>query len=538
MKNFDTLGVMIDLSRNAVMTVSELKKYISLLAKMGYNQVQLYTEDTYEVEGEPYFGYFRGRYTQKELKELDDYAYGLGVELVPCIQTLAHFSSLLRWPGYRQIADGGDMLLVGEEATYQFIERLISSLRKCFRTKKIHIGMDEAGNVGKGRYQQIHGERDRTVVFCEHLAKVCEITKKYDFEPMIWSDMFYRLANNGEYYSLNTNFPDYVAKMVPKDVTLVYWDYYHTDKKSYRAMIKGHKKLTDKLFFAGGAWKWAGFAPHNDFAIRTIKASLDVCMEEGIRDVMITLWGDGGAEASNYAVLPSLCYAACLAQGITHKDEIKAKFRQWVGCEFDDFMLLDLPDRSVPTKEVIDTNGWKLFNPSKYQLYSDCFMGIFDTAVKPTESKKYASYARKLKNAAKRCGEYAYLFDALSKLCAVLSYKVDIGIRARAMYKDENHAGLDELIADYKKMIKQTEQFYSAFRTQWYRENKPYGFEIQDSRLGGLIMRMRNCLERLVAFRNGEITSIPELEEEVLPMFTEKTCFNYWVRIISTNATY
>ena len=58
---FDSLGVMLDCSRNAVMTVDELKRYITVLNKMGYNQFQLYTENTYEIEGEPYFGYHRGR---------------------------------------------------------------------------------------------------------------------------------------------------------------------------------------------------------------------------------------------------------------------------------------------------------------------------------------------------------------------------------------------------------------------------------------------------------------------------------------------
>ena len=206
MRNFDTFGVMIDLSRNAVMTVSEMKRFILLLSKMGYNQVQLYMEDTYEVAGEPYFGYFRGRYTQTELKDLDDYAFACGIELVPCIQTLAHLETLLRWPTFKKVADSYGTLLVGEDETYQLIELMISSLRRCFHTNKINIGMDEAGSIGQGRYREIHGERDRIVVFCEHLTKVCEITAKYGFEPMIWSDMFYRLANNGEYYSLNTKF--------------------------------------------------------------------------------------------------------------------------------------------------------------------------------------------------------------------------------------------------------------------------------------------------------------------------------------------
>jgi len=59
---FDTFGVMIDMSRNAVMSMEGLKSFLLLLKKMGYNCVLLYTEDTYEVDGEPFFGYMRGRY--------------------------------------------------------------------------------------------------------------------------------------------------------------------------------------------------------------------------------------------------------------------------------------------------------------------------------------------------------------------------------------------------------------------------------------------------------------------------------------------
>ena len=66
-KSFNKFGVMIDCSRNAVMSVSELKKFMTVIAKMGYNQVHLYMEDTYEVE-ELMFGYLRGKYTKEELK--------------------------------------------------------------------------------------------------------------------------------------------------------------------------------------------------------------------------------------------------------------------------------------------------------------------------------------------------------------------------------------------------------------------------------------------------------------------------------------
>jgi hypothetical protein len=36
-KNYETFGVMIDMSRNAVMSVAQVKKYLGYLQKMGYN---------------------------------------------------------------------------------------------------------------------------------------------------------------------------------------------------------------------------------------------------------------------------------------------------------------------------------------------------------------------------------------------------------------------------------------------------------------------------------------------------------------------
>ena len=90
---YDHFGVMLDCSRNAVRTVEELKRFIDVLSLLGYDTLELYTEDTYEVDGEPYFGYLRGRYSGAELREIDAYAKQRGIELIPCIQTLAHFTN-------------------------------------------------------------------------------------------------------------------------------------------------------------------------------------------------------------------------------------------------------------------------------------------------------------------------------------------------------------------------------------------------------------------------------------------------------------
>ena len=220
------LGVMLDCSRNAVRTVEFVKDFMRTLAAMGYNQLMLYTEDTYEIEGEPRFGYMRGRYTVDELRELDAFGAKIGIELVPCIQTLAHLNQIFRWEEYAEINDVSDILLIDDEKTYALIEKMIATMRKAFGSDKIHIGMDEAHLVGRGKYEDLHGATaTRQQLIIKHLKRVIGICEKYGFKPMMWSDMFFRLCFGGDYYPTDDAKLDIAAlEGLPRNVRLVYWD--------------------------------------------------------------------------------------------------------------------------------------------------------------------------------------------------------------------------------------------------------------------------------------------------------------------------
>ena len=127
MDNYKHFGVMLDCSRNAVMKVCEIKRMINYLQKMGYNTLELYTEDTYEIQDEPYFGYLRGRYTSAEIKEIDAYATAHGIEDIPCVQTLAHFTALVRNGAYNSIVDYNDILLIDDNKTYELIDKIFAT---------------------------------------------------------------------------------------------------------------------------------------------------------------------------------------------------------------------------------------------------------------------------------------------------------------------------------------------------------------------------------------------------------------------------
>src|SRR5699024_10765671 len=115
---FQSVGPMFDLSRNAVLTFSTFKDFCQQLAIMGCNNAMLYMEDTYEVKEEPYFGYMRGRLDEDELKQMDDYADQFGMELIPCIQTLAHLEEFLKWDAAQPYRDTRGALLLESDATY------------------------------------------------------------------------------------------------------------------------------------------------------------------------------------------------------------------------------------------------------------------------------------------------------------------------------------------------------------------------------------------------------------------------------------
>jgi hypothetical protein len=508
MKHFDTFGVMIDMSRNAVMKVDSLKNYMSLLKKMGYNTLMLYTEDTYEVNGEPYFGYMRGRYSKEELKEIDGFGQSIGMEVIPCIETLAHLDTAFQWGKIPN--DTGNILLCDDERTYELIDRMFQTISECFKTKKVNVGMDEAHMLGRGKYLDKHGYVPSSEILKRHLSRVIEISQKYGLELMVWSDMFF-----GNYSINNFSSPDEETSALLNSVTPVYWDYHITDEQVYSDKIKKHLQISKNTWYAGGAWGWFGMIPHNQFTLRTMIPALDACKKNKVKNVFITMWGDHGAECSHITQLPALFYLAEHAKGVTDASKIKKKFKSLIGIDFDDFMKIDSPN------DIENYIGLPR-NPSTYMLYSDYFNGFLDYTVKEGLGEKYSEIAAELLEVSKKSRKYGYVFDSAAKLSNLLSVKYELGVKTRAAYQKNDKEALRGLaLNEYTKLEKLIREYITSFRKQWMRENKPHGFEVQEQRLGGLLLRTESCKKRIIEYTSGKLDKIDELEETLLP-FGEK----------------
>jgi len=506
----EDLCLMSDCSRNAVFHLDGAKRMVRYLAMMGFTSFMLYTEDTYEVPEYPFFGYLRGRFTQEELKELDAYALSFGIEMIPCMQVLAHLEAALRWKDFSNIIDTGNILLVGDEKTYDFIDAMIKSCRECFHTNRIHIGMDEAHLMGAGKYMKQNGYRNKNEIFLEHLNRVVKICEKYDFKPMIWSDMFFRIEFHTYYVNKGEISPK-VIELVPENVGLVYWDYYTKDEETFRHMMHCHKQFNNPVYFAGGAWKWGSMSPRNYYSLMVNDLHLKVAKEEKIPLVIATAWGDNGAEASNFSIMPTLQQYAeyCYADG-ANREWVKKRFADTFGVDFDDFLLLDEPNllSDVDRTERRDINAKPL-------LYNDPLGGWIDCRVQPGYGDEYAAMAEKLSKVPEN--KFSHIFKSSEALCRALTLKATLSLDIRKAYAEKNIDVLKSIAADrIPSTIEAVNAYIAAARDEWYYDNKSFGFDVIELRLGGLKERLNTTKLILERYINNEIDKIEQLEEKLL----------------------
>ncbi|WP_223591769.1 beta-N-acetylhexosaminidase [Neobacillus bataviensis] len=512
---FNTNGVMVDVSRNAVMMVEGIRSLLRKMALMGLNVVMMYTEDTFTVEKYPYFGYMRGRYSEKELQACDDYANHFGIEMIPCIQTLAHLTEALKWNYAANIKDTSDILLVGNEETYEFIEELLKAASRPFRSSRVHIGMDEAHQLGLGKYLEHNGYQKRFDIMNQHLHKVVELAEKLSLKPMIWSDMYFRLGSKtGNYYDLNAQIPNDVIESMPKGVQFVYWDYYHTDEEFYRTFLQKHKEFGSEPIFAGGVWTWNGIAPNYGKTIATTNAALGACKKEGITEVFATMWGDNGAETHPFSGLAGLQLFAEHGYGNEiSQDRLAKRFAFCTGGNWDDFLVLNEFDETPG----VSKDNLHESHPSKFLLWQDVLHGLYDANIRSLPLKEhYASLAARLETAKERNTSFSELFSFYTKLAFVLSVKAEIGVQLKSAYDLKDKQELTRLTAKLSSLRTLVDDLRKLHRSLWFSTMKPFGWEIIDIRYGGVLSRLESAEYRLQQWLDGNLTCLEELEAERL----------------------
>ena len=526
------MGTMQDCS-DGLMTVDGLKEMVRQSALIGYTYMGLYTEATFTIEGEPYFGYKSGRYSQAELSEIAEYGEKMQVEIVPFIQTLGHCAQVFRWSGYSDMYDINNTLLVQYDRTYEFIEKIIKTLKKSYRTQRIHLGMDESYFMGYGRYHWFINENnyDTQSLFVEHLNKVVAIAQKYGFtKPEIWSDNLFEMAFKGY-----IDPPDAIYKPFPEKITekfpavkLVYWNYSIRDEKAFAKNCRRIRQLSDNIGFASMAHGYASFAPENYKTAKLVKTALNGCLQNGISDLLITRWE---TVQSPFSMLPSYYdYIERCSKAEGYDFEKRSKFL--FGYTYTEFLTLDEPNKIDFGKSEDITDE---VNPPFYILADDPLLGIMEKHIPSTAKEYYTECAAKLGGLSKRKSRFAHIFKFEKVLCEAVAAKASLSKDVKTCYDNKDKSGMAKIAEEIPRIIRKLELFHNAYRDYWTSYNKRFGFELFDARIGGAVARLKFVRALLSDYADGKTETIEELEEERLPLYAggenKIVCYKNWTGI-------
>ena len=500
---FSFRGVMLDCSRGGVPKIGFLKRCLAKMALTGLSHLALYTEDTLEVEGEPWIGFARGRYSKAEIRELDAFASSLGVELFPCIQTLGHLEHLFKNPRYQKFSDGPRILNGTAPGAAAFLEKLILEASSSFRSKRIHLGADEPWGLGHGTSLNFDSPVKPKEIYLRHLAELAGICERNGLRGIIWSD--YILGHSG-----NEALNDEELSRIPPGLVLDYWNYVAEDGAEHDANLARLGKTGAERMISPGLRSWNRFFGNSAKAALTGDVFLNSALRNGVRSAMTTLWGDDGSESLFQTNWSAVTHQLC------HMRDPGMSLRSM-------FLRLERIAGFAPRRfEAIDTmnsgEGLALnienpnHCPGKLLFYDDPMYAFFTHACdSQSVERHFAEAYRAIRDLPPVSREDRSLRTLGMLFADALGRKLRASLQARKGYETHDRALLTEAVRSSGEAQKAICRLRREYRKCWMAERKAFGFEVVDIRLAGAAARLESLRTALRShLRSG--CAIEELE--------------------------
>ena len=208
---------------------------------------------------------------------------------------------------------------------------------------------------------------------------------------------------------------------------------------------------------------------------------------------------------------------------------ISGQFEFLTGCDYQTY--LELGKFDLPSGKMSD--GAVGADPSKGLFFQDLLLGIYDGQ---TEGVCYGSYYREIAEKLESgkalhrtvpgfwSTEMKGILDLYEMEAGILSKKADLGLQILEAYQKGEKEVLKNIAeTEIPALTAGVRRCHSLRETLWMNEGKVFGWEVLDIRYYGMSGRMESTAKRLKAYTDGELISLPELEEKRLPVFPENT---------------
>lgn len=288
--DFAHRGVMLDVSRDKVPTMTTLYGLVDMLAEWKVNEFQLYVEHTFAYEAHRAVWKDASPITGEEVLALDAYCRERHIELVPNQNSFGHLSRWLTKRPYHDFAEAprGTKLPWGylppstldphDPRSLSLIDGLYAELLPHFSSGRVNVGCDETFDLGEGKSKRACEERGVGRVYLDFLLKIYALCEKHGRSMQFWGDIVMQ-------------HPELIPE-IPRDVTALEWGYeadhpYERDTKEFRACRLPY-------YVCPGTGSWISFVGRTDNALANIRSAATHGRKNGAIGLLNTDWGDNG----------------------------------------------------------------------------------------------------------------------------------------------------------------------------------------------------------------------------------------------------
>ncbi len=284
-------GYMLDVSRDRVPSMHELRRLIDQLARLKYNHLELYLEHTFAYEGHGKVNQESSPITPDEMREIVAYAAERAIEVVPNQNTFGHMHRWLIHSEYEHLAEQPEGMLhafhfekepfglcAANPQSLQLVDDMLGQLLPLFEGPFFNAGMDETIDLGMGGSRQICEERGKGAVYMEYLMAVQALSAKHGKRMVFWSDI---LLEHPE-----------VFHRLPDGCVPVIWGYEKDHPLDEQAGIL--QSIGAEFWIAPGTSSWQSLSGRYSNCIGNITSAARAALHHGASALILTDWGDYG----------------------------------------------------------------------------------------------------------------------------------------------------------------------------------------------------------------------------------------------------
>jgi hexosaminidase len=357
------------------------------------------------------------------------------------------------------------------------------------------------------------GYKPRFDLFNEHLQKVVKLCKKYDLEPMLWSDMYFSIGSkNGDYYDKACKIPASVKAKIPKGARLVYWDYYHPNEEFYLDWIKRHRTLGSEPIMASGIWTWHSLWYDRRLTEQNAGACINACEKASVDEIFFTMWGDDGTYCNFDSAMAGTTYVAerMYCHTVSPK-RLKQRFGVICG---EDYSLTCLASKMNMYVDI-HLGSQTLPHSGNPIFWDDPILAIYyrnKTLKAPLFWPKLRRHYKRLIPLLDKKTISEDIHHALI-LTKIYYHKIDLFIEIEKAYRSRRKPAITAVARKIPAIIELLGEFDGSMRRLWLARNKPQGLEVLQIRIAGQIRRYQELHLRLRELTAGKRTVIEEMEE-------------------------